>query len=188
MSTPSRTATAADVAGLTTFAFPFRTLADGTLVTFTCRRLNLLTQLLEDVVNAPLLTAAMEIIKDVQDWITEEAGTVESAFLQLQPQQKHTIMEQLRRFACAAIIEPTFVMGAPANEHETNVAVLEADTLFALWNYANPDQQAPRLSEVAARTFRDGADANVPAALSDVEGVRSAAVDVAAATAPTCDA
>lgn len=180
-----RTATPSDIANITTFDFPFRTLPDGTTVTFKCRRLDLLTQLLEDVVNAPLMNAALDIIKQVQEWIRETGGSFESAFLQLESNQKNTVMEQLRRFACAAVLEPKFVMGAPANASETSVQALGADTLFALWHYQDTPSLVPRLSEVAATTFRANADVAVTAPVPDGKGVRSTAVDLGATAGTT---
>jgi hypothetical protein len=179
--TTQRTATAADVVEETTFDFHYRTKADGTPLIFKCRRLDMLTQLMEDVVNAPMMKAAAPIIQQINDFVAENTPGADmmmfSAFLQLQPDQKDTILEQLRRFACASIIEPKFVMGTPGH-NEAPIQLLGADTLFALWNRHSLNDGAPRLSEVAAQTFRGAAIASADPAVSDGDQVRAAAVDV----------
>jgi len=178
MTTQARTASAGDIKDATTFDFPFRTLPDGTVITFKCRRLDVLTQLMEDVVNAPMMKAAEAITKEIQEWIRAEGGNFISAFQNLDSEQRGTMLEQLRRYACATILEPKFVMGTPANADETDVRMLGADTLFALWYHVPESGAAPRLSEVAATTFRHEAGAGVAAAVSDEQSVRAAAVDV----------
>jgi len=145
------------------------------------RRMDLLTQLMEDVVNAPLLKAAMGVIKEVQDWINEGDGrTFESAFENLDAPKKRTVLEQLQHYAVKVVLTPKLTMDPAAEPQAFPVALLGADTLFALWNHVPPTPTVPRLSEVAAEEFRPAGSADADRPASDGSGVRPATVGVGA--------
>lgn len=145
------------------------------------RRLDLMTRLLEDTVNAPLLQASMAIIKEVQDWIAEgQDRTFESAFQNLSAEKKRTVLEQLAHNACKVVLAPKLTLDPAAEPDAFPVMLLGASILFDIWNHIPSGATVPGLSEVAAATFRPepGAGADQPA--SDGQGVRPAAVGLAA--------
>lgn len=181
--------TAEDLWALNTYDFTVLNGPGGRPCVMKLRRLDLLTQLMEDVVNAPLLKAAMAVIKEVQDWMKDGDGrTFESAFENLDARRKRTVLEQLQHFAVTAVLTPklagcrcascAMADARPVGTGEFPVTLLSADTLFAIWNYTPPQATLPRLSEVAATEFRDGARDGADQSAPDGGGVRPAAVGV----------
>lgn len=153
------------------------------------RRMDLLTQLMEDVVNAPLLKAAMAIIKDIQDWINEGDGrSFESAFQNLDGPKKRTVLEHLQHYAVKAVMTPKLASCScatcatparpPIAADEFPVTLLSADILFAIWNHTPPNATISRLSEVAAEEFRQEAGTGADQPAPDGAGVRAAAIGV----------
>jgi hypothetical protein len=147
--------TVEDLWALSTYDFTVVNGPGGRPCVMKLRRMDLLTQLMEDVINAPLLKAAMDVIADVQAWIKEGEGrTFESAFENLDAPKRRTVLEQLRHFAVKAVLTPKLTLDAAAEPDAFPVQLLGADTLFGIWNHTPPQASVPRLSEVAAETFR----------------------------------
>lgn len=171
--------TAKDLEELNTYLFTVQNGPGGRPLCLKCRRIDLFTQLMEDVINQPLLDAATGIMNQVQKWANEEGGSFTSAFERLQPAEKNTVLEQLRRYAVTAVLEPKLSMEMPAPAGTFPVHMLSADLLFGLWHFTPPQATISRLSEVAAKDFRaepgHGAGAAAPAG----DSVRPAAEPVA---------
>lgn len=175
--------TVRDLWALHTYDFTVLNGPDGRPCVMKLRRMDLLTQLMEDVVNAPLLKAAMGVIKDVQDWINEGEGrTFESAFENLDATKKRTVLEQLQHYAVKIVLTPKLTMDAAQDPDAFPVTLLGADTLFAIWNHTPPAASVSRLSEVAAERFSEDASAGADQSAPDGAGVRPTPVDVAAHT------
>ncbi|HYE85647.1 MAG TPA: hypothetical protein VEA16_04800 [Vicinamibacterales bacterium] len=153
--------TVEDLWALSTYDFTVINGPGGRPCIFKLRRMDLLTQLMEDVINAPLLKAAMDVIADVQAWIAEGDGrTFESAFQNLDAPKRRTVLEQLQHYAVKVVLTPKLTLDPASEPDAFPVTLLGADTLFGIWNHTPPTATVPRLSEVAAEDFRSAAGAH----------------------------
>lgn len=178
--------TSEDLWALTTYDFEVTKGPGGRPCVFKMRRMDLVTQLMEDVVNAPLLTAALGIIQEVQEWIREEDGrNFESAFQNLSAENKRTVLEQMQRFACMTVLRPRLTREPEQDPGAFPVALLSAQTLLDIWKHDPPHATVPRLSEVAATDFRPAAGDGAGQPASPGDGLRAAAGELGAGHAAT---
>lgn len=168
-----------DLWALTTYNFTLLEGPGGRPCVLKMRRMDLLTRLMEDVVNAPLLKAAMEIVADVQQWLREDSTRAPlSAFENLDDEKKRTLLEAMQQFACKVVLQPPLTLDRQKEPHAFPVTMFTAEMLFAIWNHKAPDATVPRLSEVAATRFSEAAGADAGVAASHGGGVRQAASGV----------
>jgi hypothetical protein len=172
--------TVEDLWALTTYDLPVTKGPTGRPGVLKMRRMGLMTQLMEDVVNAPLLKAANDIMVDVQAWLKENEGSsFESAFNHLSPEKRETVLEHLHRFACKAVLRPRLTLEPEQEPTAFPVRLCEAELLFQIWNHEPPDAVVPRLSEVAAADFRPAQHSGADQPAPDGGDVRPGPVGVA---------
>lgn len=172
----------ADLYDLTTYDFTVANGPGGRPCVLKLRRMDMLTILMEDIVNAPLMDAAMKVIGEVREWLKENTNdTFESAFEHLTPEKKQTVLDHLRLYATKVVLQPKLTLETPAPADAFPVQLFRADTLFAIWNHTPDAAVIQRLSEVAAEQFRPSAIVDPAGAASDGAGLQSAAGVVGAA-------
>jgi hypothetical protein len=130
--------TPADLWTLNTYDLTVHEGPGGQPCVFKMRRLDLVTQMMEDVTNAPMMKAALQVCAEVVAYQrTHEGASFATAFDALGADKKRLVLEQLRRFACSAVLTPKLVMPAPGVDlaaDEFPVTVLGTATLLAIWN------------------------------------------------------
>lgn len=136
--------TAADMDAVTSYYVPISN--DPGAPVLKLRRMDWLTLLLENHMPEALLRSAEALFATALNRAAGAKGITEL----FAGSEKELALEFLRHFACAAALQPRFVMdAAEASDQAYPVAGLSADVLFRLYNYAKPPVTIPGVAAPA---------------------------------------
>lgn len=145
-------------------------------LTVRMRRIDLTSAYMQGLLPSPLMAALGRLIRYGQR-LSGDASFIE----QVPSEDKALTLELMRRYACAAIIDPVFVMDdADPDPNHCPVAMLTSDQLVKIWQSGPPNANPATVQEVRADqadSFRTGST-EAPAAVPDGAQVPSAAVGV----------
>lgn len=123
-------------------------LEDG--LTVTVRRVDLVNAYMENLIPLPLMSALDRLRAKTQELLENP-----TALVTVDPGEKAKSIELLRRYACAAIVEPTFVMEDDGNPDHVPITVLSHDQLLRVW-LSKPENPNPSMEvdPAVAERFR----------------------------------
>ncbi len=122
------------------------------------RKLDMTAMLFEGLVPMPLLTAVQKMVE------MRHATPAERVAALTEDGQGHSMLELLRRHACAAVVKPRIVMQDTGDRNTLPADRLHFGQLMAIWQVT---AVVPMMSPSAAATFRPEPSPVPPDAASD---------------------
>lgn len=143
-------------------------LEDG--MTVRCRRLDLVTAYMTNLLPQPLMNALGRLRKH-HELLQQDPTNI----LAIPAKDQEDTVALLRLYAVHCIIDPIFVLEDDDDPTHVPVAVLTSDQLLKVWQSRPEAKQLPEVSSATADAFRRaGAPHQDPAPLSDESEIPSA--------------
>lgn len=143
------------------------------------RRLDMVSAYMQNLIPMPLM-AALDRLRAQSEKIARDPSLV----MAVPQQDKEQTIELLRRYACAAVVDPHFVMEEDGDPDHAPITLLSSEQLLKIWQSSPRRDTLPEVSPATADVFRQRREsAETPAAVSPEPQIPSAAELVSTATA-----
>lgn len=140
-------------------------------LTVRVRRIDMATAYMHGWVPLPLMSALNRLI-DHGRRLTEDASFIDA----IPYEDKESALELMQRFACAAVIDPIFVMTDDGHPDHVPVTMLTSDQLLLIWTSGPPKNTAAEVTPPQADAFRQATKQAAAAAPNGAEIPRQAVV------------
>lgn len=124
-------------------------------VTVLMRRVDMVTAYMLGTLNLPLMAALGRLVQQAPRMANDP-----SAMAEYSDEDKAQMIELMRRYACAAIKDPIFVLSPDGDPKHCDVTLLTSAQLLAIWASKPPGEQKDaedadrEVSAAKAATFR----------------------------------